>query len=549
MAEADVTGLVADLVTLAGAISGETSRATAAEGTNATAISTEVSRATAAEGVTATAVSTETTRATAAEVANATAISTEATTRAGADTTESAARIAADALKAPLASPAFTTVASVEQDGVGTSPTAGLLLRNTTPAATSAQQNPPYLELDGQYWDGAASQTGVCKLLFGFGSGNPPSVNCTLEMLGASTVNYAFALTNKTPATSGQNCLPPALNLIGRYWDGSVSAGENWRFGVVLGSGANPTSTLSLVHSGSSGTATFDLSQTGLVVKVPTATALTNSTVAASTAYSDAAVAAEATARATADALLAPKANPALTGTATAVTLKASKSITTGLSALGNVSGAALAIDLSLGNVITMTLTGNVTSSSFTNAVTSAGQEVTFIITQDGTGGRTFAWPSAIIPALLGPAPTLAPGSVSVFKGVVDGAGNVNFVGPYIVFRQIVTGITTSDAAHGTLFTPPVRGNYRISAGLFCAVTGAGGATMSINAVGQNGNDISTTSNAIGSTTTVRSTGASIFVYASSTDSNNTMGYKTTLANTIGTATYTAEVIIEWLGE
>jgi hypothetical protein len=40
----------------------------------------------------------------------------------------------------------------------------------------------------------------------------------------------------------------------------------------------------------------------------------------------------------------------------------------------------------------TMTLTGNVTSSTVTNPI--AGQRITFIITQDGTGGRTFAWPS-----------------------------------------------------------------------------------------------------------------------------------------------------------
>lgn len=39
-----------------------------------------------------------------------------------------------------------------------------------------------------------------------------------------------------------------------------------------------------------------------------------------------------------------------------------------------------------------MTLTGNVTSSSVVNGV--AGQHITFCITQDGTGGRTFAWPS-----------------------------------------------------------------------------------------------------------------------------------------------------------
>jgi hypothetical protein len=42
--------------------------------------------------------------------------------------------------------------------------------------------------------------------------------------------------------------------------------------------------------------------------------------------------------------------------------------------------------------VFTMTLTANVTSSSVTNPI--AGQRIAFILTQDGTGGWTFAWPS-----------------------------------------------------------------------------------------------------------------------------------------------------------
>lgn len=40
----------------------------------------------------------------------------------------------------------------------------------------------------------------------------------------------------------------------------------------------------------------------------------------------------------------------------------------------------------------TMTLTANVTSSSVTNPI--AGQHIAFVLTQDGTGGWTFAWPS-----------------------------------------------------------------------------------------------------------------------------------------------------------
>jgi len=53
--------------------------------------------------------------------------------------------------------------------------------------------------------------------------------------------------------------------------------------------------------------------------------------------------------------------------------------------ALGSTSSPTL--DASAGTVFTMTLTGNVTISSLTNAVT--GTNATLVITQDGTGSRT----------------------------------------------------------------------------------------------------------------------------------------------------------------
>ena len=48
--------------------------------------------------------------------------------------------------------------------------------------------------------------------------------------------------------------------------------------------------------------------------------------------------------------------------------------------------------DASAGGSFAITLTGNVTSSSVSNA--GAGATITFIITQNGTGGHTFVWPT-----------------------------------------------------------------------------------------------------------------------------------------------------------
>jgi hypothetical protein len=50
--------------------------------------------------------------------------------------------------------------------------------------------------------------------------------------------------------------------------------------------------------------------------------------------------------------------------------------------------------DASLGNTQKITLTNNVTSSTVSNA--SAGQTINFLICQDGTGSRTFVWPTNV---------------------------------------------------------------------------------------------------------------------------------------------------------
>jgi hypothetical protein len=84
--------------------------------------------------------------------------------------------------------------------------------------------------------------------------------------------------------------------------------------------------------------------------------------------------------------------------------------------------------DASGSSAFSMTLTGNVTSSSVTNAF--ASQRIAFIITQDATGGRTFAWP----PNFKG-ASAISPdaNSVSVQEFIYDG----------VAFRATGPGLTT----------------------------------------------------------------------------------------------------------
>ena len=70
-------------------------------------------------------------------------------------------------------------------------------------------------------------------------------------------------------------------------------------------------------------------------------------------------------------------------------------------------------------NGFQITLTGNVTSSTFSGMA--VGQEITLGILQDGSGGRTFTWPTGVNNAGT-PDPTPNALSVQKFKKWLDGS-------------------------------------------------------------------------------------------------------------------------------
>lgn len=71
--------------------------------------------------------------------------------------------------------------------------------------------------------------------------------------LTSLTVTGPSKIVSGTAATSGANQSSPLDSDCGNYWTGTVSAQDCWSWSNVLGTGANPTSTLTLTHSGSSG--------------------------------------------------------------------------------------------------------------------------------------------------------------------------------------------------------------------------------------------------------------------------------------------------------
>lgn len=80
--------------------------------------------------------------------------------------------------------------------------------------------------------------------------------------------------------------------------------------------------------------------------------------------------------------------------------------------------------------VRTVTLTGNITINAPT---VTAGQRVTLILKQDGTGGRTATWNTAYkFPGGTPPALSRAANAVDVFDGYVNGASEIQMLPPKI---------------------------------------------------------------------------------------------------------------------
>lgn len=84
----------------------------------------------------------------------------------------------------------------------------------------------------------------------------------TLSASGAVTTNGNLSETQTTAATSGANQSSPTHVFNANYWTGSASATDSWTMQNVLGTGANPTSTLNISHAGTAGNGGVLVNQT-----------------------------------------------------------------------------------------------------------------------------------------------------------------------------------------------------------------------------------------------------------------------------------------------
>lgn len=75
-----------------------------------------------------------------------------------------------------------------------------------------------------------------------------------------ATQDFAdVALVSGTPATNVANQDSPSLLVVGNFWNGSASAQDTWTVLNTLGTGTNPSSSLTLSHSGTPGNAQFEV--------------------------------------------------------------------------------------------------------------------------------------------------------------------------------------------------------------------------------------------------------------------------------------------------
>jgi hypothetical protein len=109
-----------------------------------------------------------------------------------------------------------------------------------------------------------------------FGSTNQSNIDASGQPTFAGNINlngtvfhsnFNYFLRTTTAATSGANNNSPAFNWYATFWNGSASAIDTWAANTVLGSGSNPTSTLTFAHGTNTGYASVSFP----AVKVQTA--------------------------------------------------------------------------------------------------------------------------------------------------------------------------------------------------------------------------------------------------------------------------------------
>jgi len=134
---------------------------------------------------------------------------------------------------------------------------------NAHPIGLNASGMPPNgIFLTANSYKFVAQNSASVQVWVQDGFNNGVSLQSTVS--GTFTANGDIVQGQPTAATAGANQSSFNHKSQGTYWTGAVSAIDSWIWQNVLGTGANPTSTYTLSHSGSSGTASVSITQLNL---------------------------------------------------------------------------------------------------------------------------------------------------------------------------------------------------------------------------------------------------------------------------------------------
>jgi hypothetical protein len=136
----------------------------------------------------------------------------------------------------------------------------GFFLNPTNTATSGANYPSRAMNEYVSYWNGSAAVSTNAQQYLWVGSGtNPAVIEDHYYPAGLTTISVLYAQNTANVATSGQNVNTPKYILRGATWTGTASQTDDWTFQGIEGTGANPTSTLTLSHAGSSGSALVSL--------------------------------------------------------------------------------------------------------------------------------------------------------------------------------------------------------------------------------------------------------------------------------------------------
>jgi hypothetical protein len=158
-------------------------------------------------------------------------------------------------------------------------------LVNPTAATNILNQHSPIALFRGSYWNGAASANDDYTFQNLVQAGTNPATTLTITHTGSGAGSFTFAgmanlgevasasdITASTDvlamqtsaATNIANFNSGNFKLIGNYWNGAASAADTWLLQNVLGTGTNPTTTLTVTHTGSSGAVAVSIPTVGV---------------------------------------------------------------------------------------------------------------------------------------------------------------------------------------------------------------------------------------------------------------------------------------------